>query len=129
VLTQSKRFPLAWPHLDAPVETWSKLLPETRTPFFARGAGWVTKPALGHEGYLVDVEGSRLHRWIARAQPWRWVAQRNFGPVTIETPHGPRFPCIGVFVVDGRPAGLYGRLAATPRIDADAQDVVVLVQT
>jgi glutathionylspermidine synthase len=135
VLTQSKRFPLCWRYLATPVPTWSRLMPETRHPVFVRGADWVVKPALGHEGFQVGVPGvtqsTRLRalRWAARARPWRWVAQRNFRPASISTPHGPRYPCIGVYVVEGRPAGLYGRLAVAPLIHADSQDVVVLVRS
>jgi hypothetical protein len=35
--------------------------------------------------------------------------------------------CLGVFVVDGRAAGTYGRMARVPLIDARAYDVAVLV--
>jgi glutathionylspermidine synthase len=134
VLTQSKRFPLCWRHLRAGVPTWSQLLPDTRDPLFTRGPEWVLKPALGHEGFQVGVAGvtdpARLRAlWrSARGRPWRWAAQRSFRPAPIATPHGPRFVCVGVYVVDGRAAGLYGRLSATPLIDADAQDLVVLVR-
>jgi hypothetical protein len=36
-------------------------------------------------------------------------------------------PCIGVFVVDGRACGAYGRLAERALIDSAARDVAVLV--
>jgi glutathionylspermidine synthase len=134
ILTQSKRFPLTWPALHTPLPTWSRLLPETRSPLFARGDGWVLKPATGHEGHRVAVPGATERRrlralwWEARLTPWRWAAQRNFVARAIATPDGDRFPCIGVYVIDGEPAGIYGRLAARPLIDADAQDVAVLVR-
>jgi hypothetical protein len=37
------------------------------------------------------------------------------------------YPCVGVFVVDGRAAGIYGRVARRPLIDARAHDVPVLL--
>jgi glutathionylspermidine synthase len=136
VLTQSKRFPLIWRWLAAELPTWSRLLPETRTPLLTRrSCDWVVKPALGHEGYAIGIDGvtdaSRLRSLWRRARltPWAWAAQRNFGPRAISTPLGERYPCVGVFVIDGKPAGAYGRLATSPLIDAGAQDAVVLVRT
>ncbi len=133
VLTQSKRFPLLWRRLSTSVPTWSQLMPETRDPLFTAGPEWILKPAMGHEGHRVGVAGvtppARLRAlWrSARVRPWSWAAQRSFRPAPTSTPHGPRFVCIGVYVVDGRAAGLYGRLAKAPLIDVEAQDVVVLV--
>ena len=44
VLTESKRFPLVWDELAAPLPTWRRLLPESQAPRRARGAtttaGW-----------------------------------------------------------------------------------------
>ena len=46
----------------------------------------------------------------------------------LETPRGPRYVCLGVYSVDGRAAGIYGRMSTTPVIDHQAQDVAVLVK-
>jgi glutathionylspermidine synthase len=133
ILTQSKRFPLTWSQLKAPVPTWRLLLPETRSPRDTDAGEWVYKPALGHEGYRVGMVGvterSALEgiRRDTRLFPWRWAAQRRFDAAPLDTPDGPRFPCVGVYVVDGRPAGLYGRLAERPLINDKSQDAVVLV--
>src|SRR5262249_43718776 len=113
---------------------WAWLLPETRGPLFARRQDWVLKPAFGHEGYHVTLPGTtrpdrvHAHWWSARARPWRWVAQRRFLAASVTTPDGPRFPLVGIYVVDGEPCGLYGRLAARPIIDDTAQDAVVLIR-
>jgi hypothetical protein len=134
VLTQSKRFPLAWRMLRSPLPTWQKLMPETRHPFVVRAKNWVLKPALGHEGFHVAMHGvtdsarSCALWWRARIRPWLWAAQRPFRALPLETPRGRGFPCIGVYVVDGRPAGLYGRIAVEPLIDSEAKDVVILVR-
>jgi glutathionylspermidine synthase len=133
VFTQSKRFPLVWPRLRVPLPTWKRLLPETRSPRDIDDGDWVLKPALAHEGYRVGIGGvteSSTHATIrrnARLFPWRWAAQRRFRAAAIPTPEGPRFPSIGVFVVDGRAAGLYGRLAERPLIDDKSLDTVVLI--
>jgi glutathionylspermidine synthase len=135
VLTQSKRFPLVWDRLATALPTWSRLLPETREPLLVRRDHWVLKPALGHEGFDVAVpdamERPRLDRLWRRARlaPWAWVAQRNFGPLALATPHGARYPCVGIYVVDGRPAGAYARLAERPLIDEKALGAAVLVQS
>jgi glutathionylspermidine synthase len=134
VFTQSKRFPLTWRFLRTKLPTWSRLLPETRSPLFVRRSNWVLKPAFGHEGYQVAIAGTTSPARVrtlwrsARQRPWRWAAQRKFSAKSIATPHGPRFPCVGVHVVDGEACGLYGRLSERPLIDDASQDVVVLVR-
>jgi hypothetical protein len=133
-LTQSKRFPLCWDRLRAALPTWRKLLPEARDPRDRRAGDWVTKPALAHEGYRVGIDTAiapSAHAEIlrdAQRRPREWVIQRQFAAAPLATPDGQRFPSIGVYVVDGVPAGLYGRLAKRPLIDDKAQDVVVLVE-
>jgi hypothetical protein len=39
------------------------------------------------------------------------------------------YPCIGVYTVDGRAAGIYGRVASQPLINDTAKDIAVLVDT
>ena len=136
LLVQGKRFPLVWDRLRTPLPTWRALLPETRDPRDApwtRDGSWVVKPALGRVGNGVGIRGvtgERAWRAIARSArlvPGQWVAQRRFAAVPIDTPDGGRFPSFGVFVVAGRAAGCYARLAPQPLIDARAQDVALLV--
>jgi nucleoside-diphosphate-sugar epimerase/glutathionylspermidine synthase len=138
ILSQSKRFPLVWDRLQTPLPTWRALLPETRSPAevpdLERGH-WVLKPALGHEGHNVRLhtvtaadEWQRLIRAI-RKRPDSWAAQRRFDPIPLPTPEGLLYPCLGVYVIDGRVAGCYGRLASRPLIDDRSREVAVLVQT
>ncbi len=61
-------------------------------------------------------------------RPHRWVAQRCFQPVALETPTGPMYPCIGVYTVNGKAAGVYARVAPRPVIDFVAIDVALLVE-
>jgi hypothetical protein len=132
VLTQSKRFPLVWAELSAKLTTWRRLMPETRCPRDANGSTWVLKPALAHEGHRVAIEGVtgafEAIRREARRAPRAWTAQRRFAAASLETPMGPRFPCVGVYVIGGRAAGFYGRLADRPLVDHRARDVVILVR-
>jgi glutathionylspermidine synthase len=135
LLIQSKRTPLVWDHLRTSPETWRALLSETRSPRDVPAAErdeWVYKPALGRVGEGVAMAGvtaaAAFTRAIRRARwhPTNWIAQRRFSTIPVETGAGPVYPCLGVFTIDGQPAGCYGRASSRPLIDADAQDVVVL---
>ncbi len=133
VLTQSKRFPLVWPALSAPMRTWRTLLPETRSLEDAPiGPEWVVKPSLGHEGDRISIEGvgsdARRARSCDRAsaRPERWVAQRRFRSRSVQTPEGRRHVAIGVLLVNGKAVGAYARASRKALIDDHAQDVIVL---
>jgi hypothetical protein len=136
LLTQSKRFPLAWDQLEEPLQTWRALLPDTRDPRAAswRGGDWMLKPALGRVGDGIGAPGfSEAKEWrkIARDARWHprdWAAQRRFEIVPVESAAGPLYPCLGVYTIDGAAAGIYGRLAARPIVDHRAQDVAVLLE-
>jgi hypothetical protein len=76
---------------------------------------------------------SDVRRWkkIAREVRWfpgRWMAQRRFDTKPIATPMGRMFPCVGVYTIDGRACGAYGRLSRTPLIDYSAVDVPLLIE-
>ena len=43
-------------------------------------------------------------KWDARLWPGRWVAQRRFEAAPVEAEHGPMYPCIGVYIVNGAAA-------------------------
>lgn len=135
LLTQSKRFPLVWDVLRTPLPTWRALLPETRDPRdcpWRQSDEWVLKPSLGRVGEDVGMRGviapkewrslSRSVRW----HPRRWVAQRRFEAVPLEHDGTSAYPCVGVYTIDGRAAGAYGRLARRPLIDWRAQDMAVM---
>lgn len=137
LLVQSKRFPLIWDELETPLSTWRALLPETRSPravAWRDDPRWLVKPALGRVGDGVGLREAvepREWRAIARSARWfpaHWVAQRRFEALPVENQGIPLFPCLGVYAIDGRRAGIYGRIARRPLIDARAQDVAVLVQ-
>lgn len=135
VISQSKRFPLACSRLGLRLPTWDALVPATRHPdddVFNESAAWVLKPALGRvgdgigiHGVTTDADFRRIQK-AARRRPRDWAAQRRFEALPWATPEGARYPCLGVYVIDGRAAGVYGRVAARPLIDAHAQDVAVL---
>jgi glutathionylspermidine synthase len=137
LLTQSKRLPLLWDELGVEVPAWRRLLPETRAPHEApwrRDGSWMLKPALGRVGEgLVWRGGVPAKIWrhtrVRQAMaPRQWVAQRRFESMPLPSRDGARHLCIGVFTVDGKAAGFYGRLSATPTIEKHAQDVAILIR-
>jgi glutathionylspermidine synthase len=137
ILSESKRLPLAWDSLSFDVPAWRRLLPETRDPRAApwdADEGWIVKPAYCNTGDTVCGVGiTERARWrrVARAVRWRpgrWVAQRRFETIGMESPIGRIYPCIGVYVVDGRAAGAYARLSRGAVVDYSAVDVALLVR-
>jgi hypothetical protein len=136
LLAESKRFPLVWDDLRTPVPTWRALLPETRDPRhvpWRKHPDWLLKAAFANNGDEVHDRGWSPRTWgraarTVRLWPGDWAAQRRFEPLRLVTPDGMMFPCLGVYTVDGRAAGIYGRLAPRPVIDYAAVDVAVLVR-
>lgn len=136
LLSQGKRLPLVWDELRAEAPTWRALLPETRDPRKAawrRDASWLLKPTLGRVGDGIAMAGvtkEKEMRAIRRAAflwPSEFVAQRRFDAFAIDTPRGPRWPCLGIYAIDGRAAGAYVRLGAKPCIDGRAEECALLV--
>ena len=135
ILTQTKRFPLVWDRLRTPLPAWRGYLPETRDPRDApwrTSAEWILKPALGRVGEgigMAEAIGAGEMRRIARSARWwpgQWIAQRRFRVVPMRAGGREVYPCLGVYALDGRVVGAYGRLGGVPLIDARAADAAVL---
>lgn len=135
IFIQDKRFPLTWKELRTPVPTWRELLPESKCPSEMPNhpEDWVFKPIFGRVGADVAIHGitePRVCKEVLRdvkRHPNDYVAQRRFKIMPLETDGGRRYVCLGVFTVDGKAAGVYGRIAQEPLIDQDAQDIAVLI--
>ena len=118
--------------------TWRMFLPETRDPRDVRwqdGGEWVLKPALGRVGEDVGIAGvtaaeewRRIARDVERHQS-HWVAQRRFAATPLQVGESLRYPSVGVYTVNARVVGAYGRIADRPLIDARARDAAVLIDT
>ena len=137
LLTQSKRLPLVWDRLRTPMRTWRALLPETHDPRevpWRKNDEWVLKPALGRVGDGIGIRGvtpPKEWRLAARGARWHprwWIAQRRFEAVSFPDDGEPTYPCIGVYTIDGRAVGAYGRIASRPLVDWRARDIAVLVE-
>lgn len=135
-MTESKRFPLVWDELGAPLPTWKQLLPETRDPRRAPwrdDLSWLVKSAMCNTGDTVAIrpllpkkDWKRTQR-AAWLRPGNWVAQRRFNVLPCTSPVGPIYPCLGVYTINGQVAGIYGRYSSKPLIDFSAVDVAVLI--
>lgn len=137
VLTQSKRFPLVWVEMHTPMPNWRSLLPETRcanelSPSSADE--WVFKGFYGAAGNEVAIAGITEKQAyqamlkMVRRRPDKWIAQRRFESTPLNTESGPRHVCLGIYTVDGRVAGAYGRMAPQPLVDGYAEDIVFLIR-
>src|SRR5262249_7980856 len=137
LITQSKRFPLLWDALHTPLPTWRRLLPVTRDPRAIPSDerdAWVLKPALGRVGEDIGMAGvtppgemQKIVRARIRNQ-CHWAAQQRFSAVPILAGETSWYPVLGVYTIDGRASGIYGRMSRRPLIDAKAQDVAVLIK-
>jgi glutathionylspermidine synthase len=137
LLTQSKRLPLVWDRLTEAFSAWRSLLPRTCDPRQVNGWGTngrcVFKPVFGRVGDMVHLEGvtpakeARLIKCSARWHPRSWIAQERFQAVPMPDGKDGVYPCIGVYTLNSRVIGAYGRVARRPLIDHLAQDAAVLV--
>lgn len=136
LFSQSKRAPLVWDTLNLPMAAWRRLLPETRDPRevpWRHNPAWVLKPALGRVGDMVGLPGVTSQRdWnsIRSSTFWHpgdWVAQRRFDSVPVQVGGEPWHICLGLYTVNGRAAGIYGRAAPQPLINHLARDLPVLI--
>ena len=137
IVLQSKRFPLVWYELKTELTTWRRLLPVSTCPSEIGNLNrddLVLKPAFGRVGEDVAIRGvTETHQYkeilrAARKRETQWIVQQRFSVIPVSTPDGDEFPCIGVYTVNGKMAGLYGRSVRTALIDQHAQDVAVLIR-
>lgn len=136
IFAQSKRLPLIWDGLKTEIPAWKKLLPETINPKLIKSSNhsWIYKPALGRVGEGISIREVLPEKELlkiekaAHRQPQNWIAQRMFKSRPLITGDGEAYHlCIGVFTVDGKCAGFYGRVSPYPRIDDKAKDIPILV--
>ncbi len=137
LLTQSKRFPLIWNRLRTALDCWRTLLPETRDPRQAdsNDPEWVFKPALGRVGDGIGIHGlTTVKQWkeirgAVRKYPEHWIAQRYFQQMPLEYNGQLFYPCLGVYTIGNKVAGIYGRISTNGLVDFRARDIAVLVES
>jgi glutathionylspermidine synthase len=136
IFAQSKRLPLIWDSLGVEIPAWKNLLPQTCDPELIQpqDEDWIYKPALGRVGEGISIkeavtpkEFAQINK-AARKNPKKWAAQRRFKSLPVPAKDGVNYHvCIGVFTVDGKNSGFYGRISPYPRIDANAIDIPILI--
>ena len=136
VLSESKRFPLTWEKLTSPSNVWRSLMPECRNP---RDVGnndwddWVLKVSYTNTGDEIKICGLLPQRERQRAirqalsRPHSWVAQKRFQTQPLESVRGPVYPCVGIFVINGKAAGTYVRLSPKQITDCFAWETPAFV--
>ena len=139
MLAQSKRLPLVWDMLGVDIPAWKSLLPETADPRTLKTKrpddNWIYKPALGRVGEgitireaLTSKELTKIYKAVKR-RPKDWVAQKMFRSRPLADESGKEYHlCVGVFTIDGKCAGFYGRISPHRRIDDKARDIPILVK-
>ena len=98
-----------------------------------RPSDWVIKENFGRMGENV-VMGSLVtpQHWqsaihYAKSKPADHVIQRCFGVTPMQFSNGPLYPAIGAFVINGRFAGYYSRVAAEPFLTHQATYVPTVI--
>lgn len=139
IYAQTKRFPLVWDELEKrglSLKTWRQLLPDTCSVNLSHvKEGYIYKPAYGRVGENISIREAcddREYRQIlkdVRRHPGKYIAQKRFMSCPVKGENESFHICIGSYTVDGKHAGYYARLSKTPRIDSNAADVPVLVET
>ncbi|MCA1818687.1 MAG: glutathionylspermidine synthase family protein [Thermoplasmatota archaeon] len=98
---------------------------------------WVLKPAFGRmgEGVVVgaacppDAWRKRVASALRERRTRPFVLQERFDAVPVETSPGTtQTACVGAYVVGGRFAGYYSRLARGPVVAYDAANVLTVVE-
>ena len=136
IFAQSKRLPLIWDKLEIDIPTWKRLLPATIDPRLIKSKDddWILKPTLGRVGEDISIKGTIPEKElldifkVAQRHPNDWVAQRLFKSKPLITENNEAYHlCVGVFTINAKSAGFYGRISPYPRIDARAEDIPILV--
>lgn len=145
LIRQSKRLFAAWQQ-EGVASTADRVLLNTvapRTEFFsadrvpqlrADSRPWVLKQSFGRMGDTV-VMGSLATppEWnaaLAKApkQPEQYIIQERFDVRPLEFSCGPLYPAIGPYLINGRFAGYYSRVAPQPFLTHQAYYVPTVVQ-
>ena len=109
--------------------------PERREAYREERERWVLKRAFGRMGDAV-VLGSLVSavEWDralegAALEPKSYCIQERFRVRSVPFGSGPLYPALGAYLVNGRFAGYYSRVASRPFITHEAPHVATLVRT
>lgn len=97
---------------------------------------WVVKPCSGRMGSGVCVGAAvSTNEWrkvltgaVRERRTRPFIAQRRFEAIPVVVGGQSRTACVGAYVIDGRFAGYYSRLAKGPVVRHDAANVLTVVE-
>jgi len=134
--SQSKRVPLIWESLGFDCPAWKSKLPLTTEPRFTglNESDWIYKPAMSRVGEGITIKeaiSEKEYKKIikdVKKYPKKWVSQRRFKSLPLLNDRDEEYHlCVGVFTLNGKSAGFYGRASTYPKIDDKAIDIPILV--
>lgn len=134
-VSESKRFGLAFNEL--PDTLWRSLVPESRDARDLSESSadeWVIKETFSNTGdsvfFLDSLVANQRRRLLSavRRHPARWVLQKRFRTSPLESARGLVYPCIGIYVVDGRAVGAYVRLAQSQLTNKFAMEAPLFIE-
>mgnify|MGYP002620523995 FL=1 len=144
LVRQSKSLFALWQDADLPAEDRELIgrhLPRTEPfrpdrldEFRAERDRWVLKRAFGRMGDAVVlgslVSATEWDRVLAKAtrDPHEYCIQERFHVQSVRFGSGPLYPALGAYLVNGRFAGYYSRVASRPFISHEAPHVATLVR-
>lgn len=140
IFAQSKRFPFVWDILEQngiDMSTWRALLPDTIEVKDAKGKeGYIYKPVYGRVGENISIKESctpeeyKMIMKEVQLLPKTYIAQKRFDSRPLLGKNNEEYHvCLGSYTVDGKHAGFYARISDTPRIDSNAADIPVLIES
>jgi len=135
LFSQNKFFPVVCAAASIAAPTWQRYLPATSPLRVADlfGSPHVAKPSFGRVGEDIacidDLSFAKRVRLAASVLTERglWIRQRRFESVNLGSQREPLHACIGVYCVDGKVAGCYGRLSPVHVVGMSAADAPVFV--
>jgi hypothetical protein len=130
LFSQNKFFPVVCAELGIDLPAWQQYLPSTSRLALRDllGTTDLLKPSFGRVGEdiarIADLKSARrlglaLSLLLGSGL---WIKQRQFTPTNLGSATEPITACVGVYCVDGRVVGAYGRLTGERFIDMAAAD-------
>jgi glutathionylspermidine synthase len=135
LFSQNKFFPVACAAANIGAPTWASYLPAT-APLRVRDllkSAQMAKPSFGRVGEdiaQIDTLPYSTRVGIAASlllAKGLWVKQSRFDSLNLGSEAEPLHACIGVYCVDGKVAGCYGRLSPQRIVGMSAADAPVFV--
>jgi glutathionylspermidine synthase len=135
LFSQNKFFPVVCAAADIGAPTWASYLPAT-APLRVRdllGSRHIAKPSFGRVGEdIAPIDTLPYPKRVGIAASLLlakglWIRQTPFESLNLGSATEPLHACVGVYCVDGKVAGCYGRLSPLRIVGMSAADAPVFV--